>query len=262
MSNIRVFCLNFLFLFLLHASAAYDEVELGVKEYNNTYPLTPPMLGRPGVLTYRIAMIADMDSEARVDNGAKCSVAWRSYLKMGYLTYSHSNDKIEFKWDEEEPKELTSGFSIKGRGMELSELVTFDGKLLSFDDRTGLVYDLSDNSTDKPVPWVILIDGNGHKTKGFKAEWGTVKDRKLYVGSTGTEWVNSKGEVASEDALYIKVITAEGLVKTLDWSDHFKKIRAVADQITWPGYMTHESGVWSDVHKKWFFLPRRCSHER
>lgn len=26
--------------------------------------------------------------------------------------------------------------------------------------------------------------------------------------------------------------------------------------------MIHESGVWSDVHQKWFFLPRRCSKER
>ncbi len=26
--------------------------------------------------------------------------------------------------------------------------------------------------------------------------------------------------------------------------------------------MIHESGVWSDIHKKWFFLPRRASKER
>lgn len=26
--------------------------------------------------------------------------------------------------------------------------------------------------------------------------------------------------------------------------------------------MIHESGAWSDIHKSWFFLPRRCSHER
>lgn len=26
--------------------------------------------------------------------------------------------------------------------------------------------------------------------------------------------------------------------------------------------MIHESGVWSDIHKSWFFLPRRCSKER
>lgn len=28
------------------------------------------------------------------------------------------------------------------------------------------------------------------------------------------------------------------------------------------GYMLHESGVWSDIHKKWFFLPRRMSQDR
>jgi len=26
--------------------------------------------------------------------------------------------------------------------------------------------------------------------------------------------------------------------------------------------MIHESGTWSDIHKSWFFLPRRCSYER
>jgi len=27
------------------------------------------------------------------------------------------------------------------------------------------------------------------------------------------------------------------------------------------GYITHEAVVWSDVHDRWFFLPRRCSKE-
>lgn len=40
----------------------------------------------------------------------------------------------------------------------------------------------------------------------------------------------------------------------------YNKIRA-AIGIHWPGYMIHESGTWSDVHQKWFFLPRRCSKE-
>lgn len=26
--------------------------------------------------------------------------------------------------------------------------------------------------------------------------------------------------------------------------------------------MIHESGVWSNIHQKWFFLPRRCSQEK
>lgn len=41
----------------------------------------------------------------------------------------------------------------------------------------------------------------------------------------------------------------------------FKRIRK-AIGIEWPGYMIHESGVWSDIHQKWFFLPRRCSKQR
>ena len=27
------------------------------------------------------------------------------------------------------------------------------------------------------------------------------------------------------------------------------------------GYIIHESGVWSDIHKQWFFLPRRASRD-
>jgi len=27
-------------------------------------------------------------------------------------------------------------------------------------------------------------------------------------------------------------------------------------------YMIHESGQWSDIHKKWYFLPRRASNEK
>lgn len=48
--------------------------------------------------------------------------------------------------------------------MELSELVTFNGKLLSFDDRTGLIYEIVNN---KPIPWVLLTDGDGSVSKGI-----------------------------------------------------------------------------------------------
>lgn len=46
-----------------------------------------------------------------------------------------------------------STLSQGGRGMELSELVTFNGALYTVDDRTGVVYKLDGN---KVVPWVIL----------------------------------------------------------------------------------------------------------
>lgn len=42
--------------------------------------------------------------------------------------------------------------------MELSELVTFNGHVLTFDDRTGLVFEIIG---DKVVPWTILMDGDG-----------------------------------------------------------------------------------------------------
>ena len=47
--------------------------------------------------------------------------------------------------------------------MELSELATFNGKLYSVDDRTGIVFDVSES---KAVPWVILADGDGNSDEG------------------------------------------------------------------------------------------------
>lgn len=54
--------------------------------------------------------------------------------------------------------------------MELSELVVFNGKLYTFDDRTGLVYQIIDNQ--KIIPWVLLTDGDGLSMKGEK--FGTI----------------------------------------------------------------------------------------
>lgn len=43
--------------------------------------------------------------------------------------------------------------------------------------------------------------------------------------------------------------------------ENYKAIRAPLN-IQWPGYMIHESAMWSDHHNRWFFLPRRCSQEK
>ena len=59
-----------------------------------------------------------------------------------------------------------------GRGQELSELITFAGRLLTCDDRTGIVYSLirvnktKGTSSWKQVPWVILAGGDGTLSKG------------------------------------------------------------------------------------------------
>ena len=43
----------------------------------------------------------------------------------------------------------------------------FNGKLLTVDDRSGVVYEIIDNTL---VSWVVLPDGDGRTPKGFKAE--------------------------------------------------------------------------------------------
>ncbi|CAD6996289.1 apyrase [Ceratitis capitata] len=226
--------------------------------YNAKYPLTAPIIGHANEITYRIAIVADLDTNSKVVK-KDGSTVWQSHLKKGYLTYRRSKPEISIKWDSGEPVVLESGFSLKGRGMELSELVTFNGKLLSFDDRTGLIYDITN---DKPIPWIILLDGNDHSAKGFKAEWATVKDQQLYVGSMGKEWTTSAGEFENENPMYVKVISPNGEKRSLNWSYNFKYLRQEAMQITWPGYMIHETGVWSSSQNRWYFLPRRCSREK
>lgn len=229
-----------------------------VQAYNATYPLTSPMVLRGGVINYRIAMIADLDTSSKVSKGDGSST-WRSYLKKGYLTYTVARSEIQISWDDGAPIVLESAFALKGRGMELSELVTFNGRLLTFDDRTGLIYEIVN---DKPIPWVILLDGDGHSAKGFKAEWATVKEQTLYVGSMGKEWTTSAGDFENNNPMYVKAITPSGEVRSLNWVDNFKQLRLQSMQITWPGYMIHESGTWSEERNRWFFLPRRCSKEK
>lgn len=128
--------------------------------YNDTYPLSAPQR-TPGGTRYRIALIADLDtgSKAQEEN------TWFSYLKKGYLTLSNSGDQVAVEWDKGHDV-LESHLAEKGRGMELSDLVVFNGKLYSVDDRTGVVYQVEGSKT---VPWVILSDGDGTVGKGESA---------------------------------------------------------------------------------------------
>lgn len=127
---------------------------------NDTYPLSAPQR-TPGGTRYRIAVIADLDTASR----AQAENTWFSYLKKGYLTLSDSGDKVTVEWDKGH-EVLESHLAEKGRGMELSDLVVFNGRLYSVDDRTGVVYQIEGT---KAVPWVILPDGDGTVGKGESA---------------------------------------------------------------------------------------------
>ncbi|KAM5135400.1 soluble calcium-activated nucleotidase 1 isoform 1-T2 [Mantella aurantiaca] len=220
--------------------------------YNDTYPLTPPQRLLDG-LRYQIAIIADLDTESR---SAKDNT-WFSYLKKGHLTLFDSGDRVAVEWDKEDTV-LETHLAEKGRGMELSELIIFNGKLYSVDDRTGVVYRLEGS---KAVPWVILTDGDGSVDKGFKAEWLAVKDERLYVGGLGKEWTTTTGKVLNENPEWVKVVGPRGDVQHHNWVPNYNSLREAAG-IQPPGYLIHESAAWSDSLHSWFFLPRRASKER
>ncbi|XP_051240850.1 soluble calcium-activated nucleotidase 1b [Dicentrarchus labrax] len=221
------------------------------KPYNDTYPLSPPEKTKHG-MRYRIGVIADLDTASRSSKDQ----TWFSYMKRGYLTVSYSADRLEVEW-EAETVTLESHLAEKGRGMELSELVVFNGHLYSVDDRTGVVYRIEGNQA---VPWVILPDGDGSVSKGFKAEWLTVKDEHLYVGGLGKEWTTTSGEVVNNNPEWVKVVGYHGDVEHENWVPYYNALRS-ATGIQPPGYLIHESAAWSERLQRWFFLPRRASHE-
>lgn len=219
---------------------------------NNTYPLTLPHFSKQGV-KFRIGIISDLDTSSK---SSMKSHSWISYFQKGYLLWNEPKKQITLNW--EEPKSLMSGYGLTGRGMELSELVVYNGKLFTFDDRTGIVYHING---DTVVPWVILTDGDGRHSKGFKSEWASVKDDKLYIGSVGKEWTSATGEFINNNPLWIKIVSSDGTVEHVNWIQNYKKLRNSIN-IEFPGYIIHESAVWSAVHEKWFFLPRRASNHR
>ena len=142
-----------------HAQDIYFSPEL---PYNTTYPLTKPMKLDGGWIKYRIGVIADMDlkSKSLEEEGS-----WISYLKTGAILYNPDFREIKVEW-EEPPMGMTlikSSWSYGNRGMELSELLVFNGRLYGVDDRTGVVYEIDGSLA---IPWVILADGNGRHTKG------------------------------------------------------------------------------------------------
>ncbi|XP_029949314.1 soluble calcium-activated nucleotidase 1b [Salarias fasciatus] len=231
---------------------SHTSSEGGDRPYNSTYPLSPPEKTWRGT-RYRIGVIADLDTASRSSKDQ----TWFSYMKRGYLTVSDVGDVLEVEWDEE-PVTLESHLAEKGRGMELSELVAFNGHLYSVDDRTGVVYRIEGS---RAVPWVILPDGDGSVSKGFKAEWLAVKDEHLFVGGLGKEWTTTSGEVVNNNPEWVKVVGHNGDVKHENWVPYYDALRSAVG-IEPPGYLIHESAAWSESLQRWFFLPRRASHER
>lgn len=199
---------------------------------------------------YNISVIADKDKDSKSGND------WGSILKNGLLSRDRSgNYRIE--WSNEIT--IKSKINEDGRGMELSDLTYFNNHLYSFDDRTGIVYEI-DSERSQVIARHILVDGNGRNNKGFKCEWSTVKDGVLYVGGLGKEWTTPEGELKSRDPQYVKTIDADGRIEHISWVHVYELLRTATGYES-PGYLIHEAVRFNPVNRRWYFMPRRASYE-
>ncbi|VDO72429.1 unnamed protein product [Heligmosomoides polygyrus] len=214
--------------------------------------------------TLNIIAITDMDKESRTSPEG---YTWRALTRKGQLFVKDELTKLEVTWDLSSDQNLTTHLNMKGRAMEMSDLVKFNGHLLSPDDKTGMIFEIEDKKVvltlptiAKPIellqrpptqaiPWLLLNSGPGNTVSGMKAEWMTLKDDQLYVGGHGMAYRNKKEEIFSTDAMWIKIISHDGVVKSVDWTDVYDKI-AQAAGATSPGYLTHEAVQWSEIHKR------------
>jgi len=218
---------------------------------DHRYPLSDALYSSD-MKIFKIAIISDLDQDSKAGDNS-----WKSYIRYGELRVKLDYSKLEINISQDE-QELTSNVGSGGRGMELSELSVFNGKLYTVDDRTGIVYQILKG---KVVPWVILSDGPGNQTKGFKSEWSTVKDDHLWIGGLGKEWTTPGGDVINTHPMYVKKINYKGEVEHIDWHQNYLAVRESAG-IKPPGYMIHEAVCWSSHLSKWVFLPRRASKEK
>lgn len=213
--------------------------------------------------SFGIVVVADLDKKSKDEESKKPRFV--SYLQHGTLKIvSNKETRTEsysVSWGD--AQKFATPMNEAGRGFELSELAWFNGKLLTFDDRTGIVFRLKDFEGAKDIraiPEHIVMEGDGLAGKGQKHEWATVKDGELYMGSVGKEFTDNNGNVLGDSNLWVAVLDESGNIRHEDWTARFAGVRKALG-CDYPGYVIHEAIEWSSVHRKWFILPRRVSTE-
>jgi soluble calcium-activated nucleotidase 1 len=209
-----------------------------------------------GSAMFRFATVTDLDQLSAVEGAKKPE--FRSLFVPGILQRTGS-EQYEIKF--EHPRELITKHNEAGRGAEFSELIIYNNRLLTFDDRTGDVFEIinnSDGTKSDVVPRFVITEGEGDCDKGMKWEWATVKDNELYMGSMGKEYTKPDGSIANENNLWIGILNARGELRRENWKDKYAIVRKALGAEA-PGYIIMEAILWSQHLKKWIFLPRRIS---
>jgi len=207
--------------------------------------------------TFHFATVTDLDKLSVVTDSKK--PLFRSTLLPGTLTRDDKTNRYSIKF--EQHRTLVSQHNEAGRGMELSELTIYNNRLLSFDDRTGTVFEIlstPDGSDSYVVPRFVITEGDGDTDKGMKWEWATVKNNELVLGSMGKEFTRPDGSIENTNNLWVAMLNDRGELRREDWEDKFNFVRKLVGAAP-PGYIIMEAILWSDKLKRWVFLPRRIS---
>ena len=207
---------------------------------------------------WRFAAVTDLDELSKVEGSRKPE--FRSVLVPGLISRG-TNDRYSIKL--EKSRTLITKHNEAGRGAEFSELTIFKNRLLTFDDRTGDVFEILNTVDGKDsfcVPRFVITEGSGETDKGMKWEWSTVKNDELYMGSMGKKYTRPDGSVVNTHNLWIAILDANGELRRENWAAKYEVVRE-ALHATDPGYVIIEAVNWSDHLKKWVFLPRRISSE-
>ncbi|CAB9496525.1 Soluble calcium-activated nucleotidase 1 [Seminavis robusta] len=207
---------------------------------------------------FTFAAITDLDELSKEKEARKPT--WDSFMLLGDIQWVNGKYALTM---EPKMRTLKTKHNEAGRGAEFSELTIYHNRLLTFDDRTGDVFEVlnTPNGDDSfVVPRFVITEGSGDTDKGMKWEWSTVKDDLLYMGSMGKEYTNPDGSIANTNNLWVATLSAEGVLSRIDWAKNYNVVRKALGAES-PGYVIHEAINWSDHLKKWVFLPRRISSE-
>lgn len=207
--------------------------------------------------TFKFAAVTDLDQLSKVTDDKKGK--WYSLLLAGHISRDTTTNRYSINF--EGTRTLYTKHNEAGRGAELSELTVYNNRLLSFDDRTGDVFEVLNKDHGKDsyiVPRFVISEGPGDTDKGMKWEWSTVKNGELIMGSMGKEYTNPDGSIANTNNMWISIINAQGEVRRQDWTSKYQVVRDALGAAS-PGYIINEAILWSEHMRKWVFLPRRIS---
>jgi len=210
---------------------------------------------------FRFAAVTDLDQLSFMKDERK--MTYRSLLLPGTIAHNKDTNRYTIEMEASATRTLKTKHNEAGRGAEFSELTVFDGRLLTFDDRTGDVFEIMNTKDGKDsfvAPRYIITEGDGDTDKGMKWEWATTKDGFLYMGSMGKEYTNPDGSVANVNNLWVSVMDSHGEFRRINWTDQYNFVRNALGCPS-PGYVIHEAINWSPHMRKWVFMPRRISTE-